>query len=203
MDAKSLAQTSKKASWLLRHGAHEAGVTMDPAGWVPQDQVLAFLGISHADLQQVVQHNSKSRLQWEHGRIRACQGHSTDGTPVQPDALEASWTRYAGAGPLWHGTGLDALPNIAAVGIVPMARTHVHLAGAQDAKVGKRAGVAVLLEVSVAALAQQSVGVFESPNGVVLVRHVPPQAIVGVVPCTREARAQANALQGMFAASST
>ena len=34
MGRDSIANASKKLSWLLRHGAEEAGVAMDAAGWV-------------------------------------------------------------------------------------------------------------------------------------------------------------------------
>ena len=36
MDPKTLTRLSMKLSWLLRHGAAEAGVPMDAAGWVPE-----------------------------------------------------------------------------------------------------------------------------------------------------------------------
>jgi putative RNA 2'-phosphotransferase len=48
--------------------------------------------------------------------------------------------------------------------------------------VGKRAQVDVLLEVSVARLRDHGLTVWRSPNGVLLVRRVPPDCIVRVVP---------------------
>lgn len=198
MNEKKITELSKRLSWLLRHGAVESGLTMDAAGWCAEQDVLRRMHISQDTLRQVVEENTKARLQWEQGRIRACQGHSTAGTPVTAEALEASWNLYDGAGPLWHGTGLDALPSIAREGLKPMERTHVHLASAMDSKVGKRAGVAVLIGISVEILARCGLRVFESPNGVLLTRHVPAEAIVDVVACTRAAQARQEELRAMF-----
>jgi hypothetical protein len=41
MDGR-LVRMSKSLSWLLRHGAVEAGVTMDPAGFVPWSEIKAL-----------------------------------------------------------------------------------------------------------------------------------------------------------------
>nr|WP_256444561.1 RNA 2'-phosphotransferase [Aquihabitans sp. G128] len=81
---------------------------------------------------------------------------------------------------MWHGTSIAAIESIAASGLDPAARTHVHLAPAVDAKVGKRASVDLVLEVSPSRLAENGLPVFRAPNGVLLVRSVPPQAVVGL-----------------------
>jgi putative RNA 2'-phosphotransferase len=195
-----VAEVSKKLSWLLRHGAGEAGLSMDEAGWAPVDEVLRRLRISEETLARAVEENNKSRLEREGGRIRACQGHSTEGMPVTREALEASWARYEGPGPLWHGTSLDAVPSILREGILAVGRTHVHLAEATDSKVGKRAQVDVLLSVSVPGLRGMGVDIFQSSNGVILVRSVPPSCIVGVAAQTRAGRARQGELEAMLAA---
>lgn len=195
-----LVRRSKKLSWLLRHGAHEAGITMDAAGWVPVAQVLAATGLSRAALADIVAHNNKRRLELVGDRVRACQGHSTEGTPVTAEALEATWAPFAGPGPVWHGTHLDALDPIDALGLVPQARTHVHLAEALDATVGKRANVAVMLAVDPAALAAAGCPLWVAPNGVLLARRVPRGCIVGARPMTRAAQARAAAIQARFGA---
>lgn len=179
---------SRYLSWLLRHGARETGLAMDAAGWVAVEDVLRLLKLEPAALRQVVAQDEKSRLQWEGDRLRACQGHSLAGTPVTAEALEQSWQKYEGPGPLWHGTSLDALPEIARDGLRPMERTHVHLAAATDSKVGKRARVDVLLRVELTRLAAHGLRVFASPNGVLLVRWVPAEAIVEVVSASDRAR---------------
>jgi putative RNA 2'-phosphotransferase len=179
---------SHRLSWALRHGAGELGLAMDAAGWVAIDELLAHLSIGRADLDDVVAHNNKSRFQVEGARVRAAQGHSRANMPVTCEALEASWSRFDGAESVWHGTNLGALAGIAAEGILPGGRTHVHLAAELDSRVGKRARVDVMLEVSVAELRARGLDVFVSPNGVVLARSVPAACIAGIVAITRAAR---------------
>lgn len=191
---------SIKMSWLLRHGAASQGLTMDAAGWVEIAAVLRALGLAREQLDAVVRDNSKARFEVDGPRIRATQGHSTAPGAVSLDALEASWARYDDAGPLWHGTNIAAVPGIAREGILPVTRTHVHLAAAVDSQVGKRANVAVLLEVAVEGLRAAGLGIFVSPNGVILVRRVPVDCVVAVVGVTREGRAQEAALRALFGA---
>lgn len=185
---KQLTRRSKKLSRLLRHRATAAGLTMDPAGWVAVADVLAHLAIDRAQLEEVVAKNNKRRLQLEGERIRCCQGHSTDGVPVSLDALEASWERWTESTSLWHGTYAGALEGIAADGIEPRGRTHVHLTASLESRVGKRANVDVALEIEPSAVRKRSTGIFRAPNGVILTRSVPRSAIVGVTPMTARAR---------------
>lgn len=191
-------ERSKKMSWLLRHAAAEQGLTMDAAGWVEIDEVLRALKLSREALDAVVRDNAKARFEVEGSRIRATQGHSTSSGAVSLEALEASWALYEGPGPLWHGTNVAAVEGIAREGIQSVTRTHVHLAAAVDSQVGKRANVAVLLEVSVARLREAGLAVFVSPNGVMLARQVPVSCIVGLVGVTREGRAREAALRALF-----
>ncbi len=188
---------SKRLSWLLRHGAPSEGIAMDAAGWVAVADVLGALQLTRAELTEVVELNTKSRLDLRGEQIRASQGHSTEGMPVTHDALEASWERFASAGPIWHGTAIEALGGIAREGIVPQARTHVHLAAELDSKVGKRASVDVMIEVSAARLAELGIGVFQSQNGVILVRRVPREAIVDIRAMTARAKRDEPALRGL------
>ncbi|MBC8066747.1 MAG: RNA 2'-phosphotransferase [Deltaproteobacteria bacterium] len=173
---------SKRLSWLLRHGAGERGLAMDTAGWAAIDDVLVATGLSRDELDEAVRTNTKRRLQFDGERVRACQGHSQRNTAVTREGLERSWQRWDGEASLWHGTALAALDGIAAHGILPIARTHVHLADAPDATVGKRAHVDVLLEVDPRRLRARGLDVFVAPNAVVLVREVPPDCIVATRP---------------------
>jgi putative RNA 2'-phosphotransferase len=193
-------KASHALSWLLRHGASESGLDMDAAGWARVDEVLRTLGMSRAALEGAVIENNKARFEVRGGRIRACQGHSLAGTPVTLDGLEASWERFAGEGPVWHGTRIAAVASIAREGLLPGERTHVHLAEALDSTVGKRAGVDVMLEVSPARLSAAGVGLFVSPNGVLLARSVPPPAIVGLRAMTDRARRSGDALAALLRA---
>ncbi len=197
MNDTDLVRKSKRLSWLLRFGAADEGLSVDPAGWVRLDEVLAKAGIRRVDLEAVVAHNNKRRFELDGARIRASQGHG--GTmPVTREALEASWALVTQESPVWHGTRLEALESIAASGILASERTHVHLTSSVDSQVGKRAGVAVLLEVSPARLRARELEVYVSPNGVILVRHVPPDCIVGLRSVTRRARKQEAESRALF-----
>jgi len=191
-------RASHKLSWLLRHGANEAGLSMDAAGWADIGDVLRTLRMTRTTLEDAVRENNKARYEVRGQRIRACQGHSLAGMPVTPEALEATWERFTEDGPVWHGTRIAALASIAREGLLPGERTHVHLAEATDSTVGKRASVDVMLEVSPARLAAAGIGIFVSPNGVILARSVPPAAIVGLRPMTDRARRQGDALHAVL-----
>jgi putative RNA 2'-phosphotransferase len=183
-------QTSKKLSWLLRHGAKETGLAMDASGWAAISDVLRITRLRRADLDAAVADNNKQRFEVDGERIRATQGHSQGNAPIDLDTLERSWERLRGrTEPIFHGTRLELVETIRGEGLRAMSRTHVHLADAPDATVGKRANVDVLLEIDPTALEAAGIGLFRSPNGVLLARTVPPEAIVGVRPVTRRARA--------------
>ncbi|MBI2706205.1 MAG: RNA 2'-phosphotransferase [Actinobacteria bacterium] len=90
--SKLSVRRSKQLSWLLRHSANEAGLSMDEAGWADVEEVLVVLDMTRANLLDAVETNDKGRAQLDGARIRACQGHSLVGMPVTQDALERSWT---------------------------------------------------------------------------------------------------------------
>ncbi|PTL80319.1 RNA 2'-phosphotransferase [Vitiosangium sp. GDMCC 1.1324] len=183
-ELQALARKSKKLSWLLRHGAREAGLAMDSAGFAHIGEVLRMTGLSRAELDEVVAENNKSRFEVRGKQVRAVQGHSLEGTPVTLDGLERSWDEVPGDAPLYHGTSVVAARAIlSGEGIHSAARTHVHLAAAVDSKVGKRAGVDVLLVISPARLRASGLRIFCSPNGVLLARAIPAATIVDVLAC--------------------
>jgi putative RNA 2'-phosphotransferase len=171
------ANRSKELAWLLRHGAPSVGITMDTAGWVAVADVLRHCKMTRAELEAVVADNNKQRFELDGARVRASQGHS-EATPVTREGLEASWVPYAGDGPLWHGTTQAALPGIFEKGLISQARTHVHMAESPTSKVGKRANVEVLLVIDVPKLRAAGEGIWRSPNGVILARHVPPTCVL-------------------------
>lgn len=198
MGNDSVSGHSKKLSWLLRHGAGQEGIDMDAAGWVEIAEVRRVLHMGREALEAAVRDNDKARLQVRGTRIRACQGHSFDGMPVTREALEASWEVHAGDASLWHGTRIAALPGIAREGILPGNRTHAHLAAALDSTVGKRSAVDVMIEVSPLRLRERGIAVHMSPNGVLLVREVPPACIVGLTAMVDRARAKEGVLRSML-----
>ncbi len=194
----NIVEKSKTLSWLLRHGAREAGVSMDAAGWVPVGEVLRYLRMSRSDLEEVVQTNSKNRLELVGERVRACQGHSTQNMPITVEALEASWRLYEEDGSLFHGTTVEAIEPISKEGLVPQKRTHVHLAPSLDSKVGKRSATPVVLEVSCTRLRAAGEKIYEAQNGVVLVRHVPVSCMVGLVCTTKAAQKKEREVKAKF-----
>ena len=193
---RQLVNKSKQLSWLLRHGAHEQGLAMDEAGWMDIDDLLSFLNMSQAELELIVDTNNKGRFQLFDRRVRACQGHSVDNRAVTREALEASWSEYVGDASIWHGTKADAVENIARQGLLPITRTHVHCASARDSIVGKRANVAVMLEISPVKIRKAGINIFVAPNEVILVRRIPPEAIINLVALTKRAKKRETELRG-------
>ncbi|MFP2909144.1 RNA 2'-phosphotransferase [Pyxidicoccus sp. 3LFB2] len=182
--SEALARKSKKLSWLLRHGARETGLAMDAAGFAPIIEVLRMTGLSREELDAVVAENNKSRFEVRGTQVRAVQGHSLEGTPVTLDGLERSWDEVSEDAPLYHGTSVAAARAIlSGEGVHSAARSHVHLAAAVDAKVGKRAGVDVLLVISPVRLRASGLRIFRAPNGVLLARAIPAAVIVDVLAC--------------------
>ncbi|MGW5050161.1 RNA 2'-phosphotransferase [Actinokineospora sp. NPDC004072] len=168
MDEKTMIRRSKRLAKLLRHDPR--GLGMDPAGWVPVAEVLAALGMTRAELDEVVARNDKARFAYDPAgdRIRASQGHSLPVdlglTPAVPPAV------------LYHGTTAAALETIRAEGLRPMRRTHVHLSPdvATATRVGARHGRPVVLAVAAGAMHADGLPLYRSANGVWLADHVPP-----------------------------
>jgi putative RNA 2'-phosphotransferase len=178
---KHTVAASKQLSWLLRHGAGEAKVTLDAEGWATIESVLHALAMSRELFDRAVDTNEKKRFEIAGDRVRACQGHSEGVSGVTTESLEQSWDKLSTfEGLVWHGTHVGAIEGIAIEGVRPISRTHVHLAQSLDATVGKRANVDFMLGVSLEALAQSGQSIWTSANGVVLVRAVSVAAIVAV-----------------------
>jgi putative RNA 2'-phosphotransferase len=199
MNPKEITRLSHRLSMLLRHGANEAGIAMDAAGWARIDDVVAWARCTREMLDVVVRENNKSRLEVRGDLIRACQGHSLKSMPVTLEALEASWTLDLRETPIWHGTNVAALASIAREGLLPGERTHVHLAEATDSIVGKRAGVDVMLRVDAMQLRIDGLSLYRSSNGVLLVRRVPPSCITDLRAESRHARDDERRLRALFA----
>jgi putative RNA 2'-phosphotransferase len=195
MSRDRISDASKKLSWLLRHGAPSEGVAMDAAGWVAVEDALRVARMTRSELERVVAENNKSRLELVGDRVRACQGHSREGMPVTLEALEASWEVHTGTASVWHGTHRGAAAGIGREGILPGERTHVHLAEELDSRVGKRANVDMMIEVSPARLLDEGLRVYKSSNGVLLCRRVPVSCIVGVAALSAAAKSSEAAIR--------
>jgi putative RNA 2'-phosphotransferase len=165
---------SRYLTYVLRHRPDEIGITLDPAGWVEVDTLLAALArhgrpVTRAALDRVVAGTDKVRLQVEGGRIRAAQGHSVpvdlDLPPVPPPPV------------LYHGTVERYLAGILAGGLQPRGRHHVHLSAdpATAATVGARRGRPVVLRVDAAGMHGAGYTFHQAANGVWLTASVPPR----------------------------
>ena len=146
-----MVRLSKRMSSWLRHHPEAIGLTMDGAGWVPVDQLLANAsargkGFSRESLELVVAANNKKRFEFDETgtQIRARQGHSV---PVDLGYAEAEPPEV-----LYHGTAQRTLALIWRDGLLPMKRHAVHLSAETETavKVGSRHGKPAVLVVAAA-----------------------------------------------------
>jgi putative RNA 2'-phosphotransferase len=171
--------TSKFLAYVLRHQPAAIGITLDSAGWVEVDVLLAALArhgrpINGALLARLTGDTDKQRFEIRDGRIRAAQGHTVPVdlrlTPEQPPSL------------LHHGTVARFLPGIRADGLRPRGRTHVHLSADRQTAVtvGARRGEPVVLTVDAGGMHAAGHVFYRAASGVWLTAHVPPDRITVV-----------------------
>ena len=168
-------RASRFLSLILRHEPSRIGVTLDRAGWVEVEVLLAALAdhgqpMSKEQLERVVRSSDKQRfaLDASDSRIRANQGHSVEvdlGLPpsTPPDRL-------------FHGTPRRNVHLILRDGLLPGHRHAVHLSPdiATAQRVGSRRGACVVLLVDARAMHEAGHSFTVSANGVWLVPAVPP-----------------------------
>jgi putative RNA 2'-phosphotransferase len=172
---KRLVTVSKYLAKYLRHAPHELGLTLQPGGWVPVDELLdaarahGFL-VSYDKLVECVETNDKQRFSFDVSgeMVRANQGHS-----VEVDL------RLGGREPpetLYHGTVERFLPSILEGGFVRGKRHHVHLSKDVETarRVGLRRGKPVILTVDTGRMHRDGHTFYFSANGVWLTDAVPP-----------------------------
>ncbi|MGW3985732.1 RNA 2'-phosphotransferase [Streptomyces sp. NPDC004830] len=173
MDERRTVKVSKYLSKHLRHQPGRIGLTLDEAGWVEIDTLIAAAAahgfrFSRDELDQVVATNDKRRFAVQGSRIRASQGHSVEVdlglSPATPPAH------------LYHGTVARHLEAIRAEGLRPMNRHAVHLSPDRETatRVGARRGRPVVLGVDAAAMHRDGHVFQVSENGVWLTEAVPP-----------------------------
>lgn len=175
MSTHSATRTSRFLTMVLRHRPKAAGVTPDPEGFVPVDELLRGcranqLELDRDGLERIVTDCKKQRFQFspDGQRIRAVQGHSIDVTISYPEAAPPPT--------LYHGTVGKFLGAIMTEGLRPMARNHVHLSAEEDTarQVGGRRGKPVILRVKAGEMHRQGYPFYLAPNGVWLTRLVHP-----------------------------
>lgn len=178
IDERRVVKISKYLSKHLRHQPERIGLTLDEAGWVEVDVLLAAcarhrFSFTRAELDHVVAVNDKQRFAFDETglRIRANQGHSV---PVDLGLPVAEPPEF-----LFHGTVERFLPAIRAEGLQPMNRHDVHLSPDVETarRVGSRRGKPVILTVESARMAADGHQFRRSANGVWLTPTVPPAYI--------------------------
>ncbi|MFD4787555.1 RNA 2'-phosphotransferase [Streptomyces sp. NPDC058459] len=167
-------ELSRYLSKHLHHQPERIGLTLDPAGWVEIDTLLAAAAahgfpVTRADLDHVVAVNDKQRFAVEGGRIRASQGHSVEVALGLPPATPPPF--------LYHGTVARSLDAIRAEGLRPMDRHDVHLSADRETatRAGARRGRPVVLAVDAGAMYRDGHVFHVSANGVWLTAAVPPR----------------------------
>lgn len=170
----SLVRASKFLSLVLRHRPEHIGITLDRAGWVAVDELLAAarrsgFALDRATLERVVAENDKRRFAFspDGARIRASQGHSVD--------VDLGLAAQAPPEVLFHGTATRFLDSIRREGLRPGSRTHVHLSPDEDTAraVGRRHGSPVVLRVAAGDMHRDGLPLVRTDNGVWLAREVP------------------------------
>lgn len=148
MTHERLVRISKLMSLMLRHEPGKFGLTLDPEGFAPMEEVLHAIRsrIADASAEEIFAvvdtvEPDKRRFAIEDGDIRANYGHSLRERIAQ-NAAEPPAT-------LLHGTTEAAAARILSEGLSPMSRQYVHLTvnGELASRVGARRGKPVLLEV--------------------------------------------------------
>jgi putative RNA 2'-phosphotransferase len=173
---KDLTGRSKFLSFVLRHRPDAIGLTLDEAGWVSVEELLAKAAaagtpIDRAALDEIVATNEKKRFTFsgDGTRIRAAQGHSVEVAlgiqPVAPPDV------------LYHGTATRFLDSIRAHGLIPGRRQQVHLSGdeATAVAVGQRHGKPIVLCVAAGRMHVANHTFYRAENGVWLTDRVPPE----------------------------
>ena len=172
---KRLITVSKYLAKYLRHAPHELGLTLQPGGWVPVDDLLAAADrhgfpIVYDELVECVETNDKRRFAFDGtgDLIRANQGHSVE-VDLHLEEREPPEVLY-------HGTVERFLPSILENGLVRGNRHHVHLSKDVETarKVGARRGKPVILEVAAVRMHRDGHTFLLSANGVWLTDAVPP-----------------------------
>jgi putative RNA 2'-phosphotransferase len=171
---RNLVTVSKFLAKHLRHAPDALGLTLQPGGWVPVDDLLAAsrragIKITYDELLECVATNDKKRFAFDDtgDLIRANQGHSVE-VDLQLEEKEPPEI-------LFHGTVERFLPSIMTEGLTKGKRHHVHLSrDAETArKVGARRGRPVILQVDAGKMHRQGFKYLLSVNGVWLTDAVP------------------------------
>jgi putative RNA 2'-phosphotransferase len=172
---RTLKDTSKFLSYILRHKPDAIGLDLDPEGWADIEELIekADIPITRDLVHEVVATSDKKRfaISADGLSIRANQGHSVAVDlglePVEPPEF------------LYHGTATRFLGNIKAQGLLPQNRQYIHLSADHDTavSVGQRHGKPVVLIIPALQMHQQGHQFFQAKNGVWLTKLVPADTL--------------------------
>jgi putative RNA 2'-phosphotransferase len=181
---RRLVTVSKYLAKYLRHAPQELGLTLQPGGWVPVDDLLNAterngFSITYDELVDCVETNDKQRFAFDVSgeMIRANQGHSVE-VDLQLEKREPPEFLY-------HGTVERFLRSILEEGLVRGKRHHVHLSKDLETarRVGARRGKPVILTVDAGRMHREEHTFWLSANGVWLTDAVPPGYLSMVSGC--------------------
>lgn len=178
MNEKTIKDTSKFLSLVLRHSPEKINLQLDENGWALVNELIIqcnkfHKAINHELLNYVVKTNDKKRFAFneDKSKIRASQGHSIsidlDIEQVQPPEF------------LYHGTVDKFVEVIKKEGLKKMSRQHVHLSQDKETaiKVGSRRGKPIILIVKAKKMYQDGFLFYLSENNVWLTNEVPTNYI--------------------------
>ena len=182
LDAKRRVMLSKLMSGLLRHYPWEAGLRIDPEGWVRIDDLVRgirekwrnkelYQWVTREHIVVVAMLDPKGRFEIRNGRIRARYGHSIE------VSIKYEETRFHGI--LYHGTSRDKLAKIMLEGLKPMKRRYVHLTTSlEDAvETGRRHGKPVVLVINTECLEKHGIKIYRATKTIYLAPRIPPECI--------------------------
>lgn len=170
---KSIKETSKYISLILRHKPDVIGITLDEHGWANVSELIEGVGRTHPldmqILEGIVASDEKQRYSFNEDKtlIRANQGHSI---PVDVELEQVAPPEI-----LWHGTGAKFVESINQSGLIAKSRLYVHLSRDYETavNVGSRHGKPVVYKVHAKEMEQDGYAFYQSVNGVWLTKEVP------------------------------
>lgn len=166
-----LERASKRLSYILRHCREPIYIDLN-GGWACVSTMLQLLGLTRAELDEIVAQDAKGRYSFDETgtRIRANQGHSIPGVELRMESPRPP--EY-----LYHGTATRFLDAILKEGLKPMNRQWVHISSDFETavKVGRRHGKPVILEIRARQFVEDGNELFRSSNGVWQAKAVPPE----------------------------
>jgi putative RNA 2'-phosphotransferase len=170
-----LEQKSRFLCFLLRHRPQAAHLCMNKEGWCTLEQIFKNTDITAAELDHIVQSDSKNRYSYSKDKssVRANQGHSTA-------LVDIKFEKAVPPPVLYHGTNGSILADIMRKGLLPMNRRYVHLSADQDTAqsvAGRRKKKTAILKIDAAKMLADGGVFFLSDNNVWLVTSVLPKYI--------------------------